>query len=126
MRNFDIRRLYLYVVSFATLLMIIFSGAQLIRATAEMIVSPPTPYTPYVDRAIPEPVPPDAPSGTPPRKPTPEEEAERRRQAEEQAERARQERRHFAIMRVVESGALFLIAAPLYVYHWRLIRREDG
>lgn len=122
MRNVDIRRLYLYVVSFATLLMMVFSGAQIIRTAVEFLVPPP----PYVDRAIPEPVPPDAPPGTPPRKPTPEEEAERRRQAEEQAERARQERRRFALMRVLESGALFVIATPLYVYHWRLIRREDG
>lgn len=113
MRSLDIRRLYLYVVSFATLLMVIFSGVKLVRTALELALPPVPPPVPYI-----EPVPAGEPQRVPPE--------ELKRRTEEEARRSRLETRRYTTIQMVESATMILIAMPLYLYHWRLARRDEA
>ncbi len=101
--RFTLRSLYLYAVCFATLLIIIFAGVNLVRSTVELAYPDPMRYV--------EPVAP-APDGVDQQAP------EERRQAVEDSQRRE------AVLSLVTSGTLLLIAGPTYVYHWRRIQAE--
>ncbi|MCV2490870.1 hypothetical protein OF117_16060 [Geodermatophilus sp. YIM 151500] len=99
-----IRSLYLYLVCLVTLVITIFATVNLVRGVVEVAYPDPG-YFGYVAPVEGEP----APS-----------EAEIRRQ-EELAERSQ---RRQAVLGLVGSGTTLLIAAPVYLYHWRRVQSE--
>lgn len=117
----DIRKTYYYLVCFATLLMVIIGTVQTVQNVLDLAL-PGEPYRPtIVDLYGRYRLPPDAPEGQAPE--FTREELER--MADEEAERMRQEQRRNALRNLLGSLALVLIAAPVYVYHWRRVRREE-
>lgn len=101
--RFSLRNLYLYLVCLITLIMVIFSAVSLVRGAVELAYPDPGYYgfeSPDRDPEL-----------------TDEEIAARERAA------ADSQRRN-ALLGMVYSGALLLIAGPLYVYHWRRIQEE--
>lgn len=100
--------MYLYLVSFVALLMMVFSAVNLVRAAVDLAI-PPVPPVFIEPRATP---------GV--------DSAEERRRAEASERQYLAERRRSGIVQIVGSAALFLIAAPLYVYHWRLAQGGES
>ena len=97
----SLRNVYLYLVCLVTLVISIFAAVSLVRSTVELAYPDPgyyayEPKDPSVNQA----------------------EQQRRDQA------ARDSQRRQAILSVVGSGTLLLIAGPLYIYHWRSVQRE--
>lgn len=102
--RFNLRSLYLYAVCLATLLISLFAMTQLVRGTVEILY--PDPYAVATAPMIVDDENKDAAN----------------RKAEE--ERGRAASRRWAILSLVSSGTMLLIAAPTYRYHWRLAQRE--
>ena len=98
-----LRNLYLYLVCLVTLVMSIFATVNLVRSTVELLYPDPGYYA-Y-----------EAPA----KEPGVSDEEQRRR---EQA--ARDSQRRQAVLSLVGSGTLLLVAGPVYAYHWRRIQRE--
>lgn len=100
----DIRRLYLYAVCFTALLLMIFSAIRLSGVLVEALTPVPPPLPP-------------SPVGVLPR-------GEKEGVAAEQKRQEAYDRRR-RIVEGVQSGVTLVIAVPIYLYHWRLARRED-
>ncbi len=96
-----IRSLYLYLVCLVTLVIALFAAVELTRSTVGLFYPDPG----YYGYAVPE----DGLS-----------EAERLRQEEI----ARQSQLRNDVLGVVGSATTLLIAAPLYLYHWRRVQSE--
>lgn len=96
-----IRSLYLYLVCLVTLVIALFAAVELTQSTVGLFYPDPG----YLGYAVPE-----------------EElsEAERLRQEEI----ARQSQRRNDVLGLVSSATTLLIAAPLYLYHWRRVQFE--
>jgi hypothetical protein len=107
----DVRRTYLYLVCFATLLMVIIGGVQVVQRTLDLLM-PPEPYRPNLVEMHRGPAGIDTLYSL--------EELERRSDAQVEQERARM--RRDALRGLLGSLALVLIAAPVYAYHWRQTR----
>jgi hypothetical protein len=110
----DIRRTYFYLVCLVTLIILIIGGAQIVNRGLDLLL-PPEPYRPLAHELA-------GPRG----------EAmdslaliEAERRSELEVERQRRDQRRNAIRGLIGSIALVLIAAPIYWYHWRSIRREE-
>jgi len=103
------RSIYLYMVCLITLVMMIVGSVNLIKAGTEMAYPQPRPYPQYAIK-MPDAEPLDA-------------EAEARFCEEQQAAEREWARRN-AVLSMVGNGALLVIAAPLYRYHWRQVQRE--
>ncbi len=103
------RSIYLYVVCLITLVMMIIGTVNVIKSVTEMAYPQPRPY-PQVTIKAPgeEPLAPEAEA----------------RFIEEQREADRQWSRRNAVLSIVGNGALLVIAAPLYRFHWRQVQRE--
>jgi len=105
----SLRNIYLYLVCLITLIMVIVGAVGVVRGVVELAY--PDPYAAgYSERPV------DA-KGDPT---ISEEEWERQQQL------SRESSRRYAILSLVGSGALVLIAGPLYVYHWRKIEVEHA
>ncbi|WP_327004762.1 hypothetical protein OHA72_58690 [Dactylosporangium sp. NBC_01737] len=100
--RFSLRNLYLYLVCLITLVISIFAAVNLVRSAVELFYPDPGYY-------IPAPV--KDPSFGP-------EEQERLDRA------ARDSQQRQSVLGVISSGALLLIAGPVYFYHWRRIQAE--
>jgi hypothetical protein len=98
-----LRNLYLYLVCLVTLVMSIFAAVNLVRGTVELLYPDPGYYA----------------YGASDKEPGVSQEEQRRRQ-----QAARDAQRRQAVLDLVGSGTLFLVAAPLYAYHWRRVQRE--
>jgi hypothetical protein len=113
----DIRQTYYYLVCFATLIMVIIGAVVVVQSTLD-IVYPATPYRPSVaelhERTRPRAE--GEPAFT-------REELEQ--MAEEEAARMEQSERRRALRSLLGNLALALIAAPIYSYHWRQVRRTE-
>jgi hypothetical protein len=96
-----LRNLYLYLVCLITLVISIFAAVNLVRSTVELLYPDPGYY------------------GMAPKEPGVSAEEEQRR---EQA--ARDSQRRQAVLGLVGSGTLLIIAGPLYAYHWRRVQQE--
>lgn len=116
----DVHRTYYYLVCFATLIMMIVGGVQLVRSALDLAY--PEEYyrmslidvyeryqRPGVESAA------DVPF-------TREELVE---MAEEEAARTERQARRRALRGLIGNIALLLIAAPVYVYHWRKVRTDE-
>ena len=103
------RSIYLYVVCLITLVMMIIGTVNMIKAITELAYPQPRPYPQMTIKA----------SG--------EEALDLEAEArfiEEQREADRQRSQRNAMLSLVGNGALLVIAAPLYRYHWRQVQRE--
>ena len=103
------RSIYLYLVCLITLVMTIFSLVNVVRAVAEF--------------AYPEPAPLPVVRMLSPGYEAPEiSQEEQEQQREYQAQWAQRT----AALNLVRNLSLMLVAAPLYLYHWRQIGRETA
>ncbi len=103
----SLRSAYLYLICLVTLVMVIFSAVNVVRNVVQLAYPDPG-YFGY------EPA--FAPDGKETRADPAEE--ERRKQA------ARNSQRHQAVLGLVGSGTMLLIAGPAYLYHWRRVQSE--
>ena len=103
----NLRSAYLYLICLVTLVMVIFSAVNAVRNVVQLAYPDPG-YFGY------EPA--FAPDGKESRIDPAEE--ERRRQA------ARDSQQHQAVVGLVGSGTMLLIAGPAYLYHWRRVQSE--
>lgn len=114
MAGWDIRRIYLYLVSFATLMMLIIGTVQIINALVDFAVPPPKAYPLKIERVK------ELSNNT---KLTKE---EIEKQAAEEEARQEADQRHWRIKRLIESLALVAVALPTYLYHWRKIQKAEA
>ena len=110
----DVRQTYYYLVCFATLLMVIIGTVQVAGRILDLSI-PDEPYPPVVERPRPAPPGEDGESV---------EESFEETRAREQAFHMRQQRRRY-VRDLLGSLALVLVAVPVYLYHWRRVRRLD-
>ena len=106
-----LRNAYLYLVCLITLVVAIFAAVSLVRSVVALAYPDPMAYG-YYGYYPPEPGP-DGKGAT-------IDEAERERQEQLAKDAARRQ----ALLDVVSAGTTLLIAAPIYVYHWRRVQSE--
>jgi len=99
--RFDWRSLYLYAVCLITLMVCLFSIVSLVRNGISAIFPDPVYIDPY--NTV---------------KPSVVESALIAKQTHDQNQ-------HRAIMSLVDSVTTLLIAGPLYLYHWKMVRKES-
>jgi len=113
MMKWDIRTVYLYLISFVTLMMVLIGGVQGIHALGSYFYPPPD-YGPSVlmyDMKLKE------GSTLPPEL--------LQQQIAEEAERQRRQVRYSQFQQAVSSFALIVVGLPVYLYHWRKIREKE-
>lgn len=101
------RTIYLYLVCLITLVMVIVSGVNAVRALVDLLYPEPELAIPSVE-AVPAP-------GEAPIRPAEPETAE-----QERVRRAWTVRN--AVLNLVGNVAMLLLAGPIYLYHWRRVR----
>jgi hypothetical protein len=114
--KFSIRLLYLYLFSFIGLLVAVIGSVRLIQLALKVFVfNGADTYNVYTSPVAPAPVTPD---GKVPAVQTQTEiEAQRKiNDAENQKQRQRE---------VAEASAMIIVGAPLYLYHWKKIQKEN-
>lgn len=111
MRDWSVRTIYLYLVSFVTLMMIIWGTVQFINVMVAFAYPPPI-YSPTpADLKI------QAANQN-----VPIEVVQEQARIEEQ--RQLQQARYDRARRTAQSLALLLVAVPVYLYHWRKIQHD--
>ena len=100
--HLTLRNLYLYLVCLITLVISIFAAVNLVRNAVELGYPDPGYYL-------------QAPGKEPS---VSAEEQERLRRAAQDSQQRQ------SVLSLISSGALLLIAGPVYVYHWRRIQAE--
>jgi len=102
--RWSLRNIYLYLVCLITLIMVIFSVVNIVRASVELAYPDPGYYSVPVEKG--------GTSGM--------------TQAEIDAQNKlqRQQSQRQAGLSLVGGVAMLLVAGPLYVYHWRKIETE--
>ena len=101
------RRVYLYLVSLITLVMMIVAVVSLARAVVELVYPEPGIYAVRVPAPGESPVAPEV--------------DEKQLQQQREAQRRSAQRR--AVISLVGNATMLLVAGPLYRYHWRRIER---
>ena len=102
--KFSIRLLYLYLFSFVGLLISIIGSIQIVDLGLKNYVFRVSEYSYYVEPVI------EGKQTIPP------EEQERRNKEEQSNQRKRQ---------LSNSIAMILVGAPVYLYHWKTIKKEQ-
>jgi hypothetical protein len=116
----DVRQTYYYLVCFATLIMMIIGVVRAVENSLDLAF-PEEPYRPTPMDMYERYPRPSADASEPP--PYTREELEE--MAADEADRMRRQARRRALRNLIGSIALISVAAPVYVYHWRHVRRED-
>lgn len=120
-----IRNAYLYLVSLITLIMMVVSCAQLINLALITWVFPKADSS-YIYYG-PKPVP-GAEMKTPDDKRTPEQiaadDARAQKQWEEDREHSEEQRVAQKYRDLVQNISFLLVATPLFLYHWSVIRKD--
>ncbi|SRR5690554_4266305 len=116
----DVRQTYYYLVCFATLIMIIIGIVGAVRNALDLAL-PEVPHRPSAADMYQRYPRPAAEQGT--ELPFTREELEA--MAEEEAETFRRQAVRRAIRSLIGSLALVLVAAPVYLYHWRRVRGDE-
>lgn len=112
------RSVYLYAVSFVTLMMMIFASVKIAQQVASLAYGP--------DDYVPGPLEIRARYAEQIRQGNASVTEELiRQQAEFEAQRSRRNRISYEVRRLAENIALLLIAAPLYFYHWKKAHELD-
>lgn len=111
MGKWEMRTVYLYLVSFVTLMMVIIGGVQGIHAVGRFIYPPPDYGSSYIyemkmkdTNLSPEMV---------------------QQQIAEEKVRQEQQRKYDQFQQVLSSVALIGVGLPVYLYHWRKIREKE-
>ncbi len=112
----DVRNTYFYLVCFATLLMMIIGASQVVFRGLDLIL-PREPYGPTVSELEMRYTRPNDPDAKPQYT---REELEQ--MAREETERNARQQRTNALRGLLGNLALVMIAAPVYLYHWRRVR----
>lgn len=110
-KGWDLPNIYLYLVSFATLMMIIIGTVQLIQATTDFIYPPPSYYpdkTELIMRNKAQNI-----------EMSPQQLEEQVKLEREKWERSQ---RYNSIRRLINGFSLLVVATPIYLYHWRKIQ----
>lgn len=102
--KFNIRLLYLYLFSFVGLLITIIGSIQIVDLGLKNYVFRVSEYTYYADPVANE------------KQTVSSGELERRNEEEQTNQRKRQ---------LSNSIAMILVGAPLYLYHWKIIKKEQ-
>jgi len=102
--KFNIRLLYLYLFSFVGLLITIIGSVQLIDLGLKTYVFKVSEYTYYSDPMV---------------------EEKTKISAEEMEKRNRQEQSNQQKRQLSTSLSMILIGVPLYLYHWKTIKKEN-
>ncbi len=102
--KFSIRLLYLYLFSFVGLLISIIGSIQLVDLGIKSYVFRVSEYTYYPDPVVSE------------KQTISSEEIEKRNREEQSNQRKRQ---------LSNSIAMILVGAPVYLYHWKTIKKEQ-
>lgn len=104
-----VRNVYLYAVCFATLLMMMVGLVQVADGVFGLLYPPPADtQVSYLSK--------EPPAGV---------EAEKWEEQTKAELEAQQQREHYYQMRrVVENAILFVVALPVYWYHWRRIEKD--
>lgn len=105
----NLRSVYLYLICLVTLVISIFAAVSVVRNAVELVYPDPG-YYGY------EPA--YGPDGRV--EPLDEQERERREQQAEESQR------RSAVVGLVGSGSMLLIAGPVYLYHWRRVQAEQN
>lgn len=105
--RWSLRNIYLYLVCLITLIMVIFSVVNVVRATVELVYPDPGYFYEI-------PIEKGGTSGL------------TQEQIDRQNEMQRQQSQRQAILSLVGGVALLVVAGPLYVYHWRKIEVEHS
>lgn len=114
----DARTTYYYLVCFVTLLMVIFGTVRVVQHGLDLLL-PEEPYRPSpVELRERTPRPPGQADTTFTRE-------ELEEMAEEEAARQRRQQQRRTLRGLLGSLVLVLIAAPVYWYHWRRVRRDE-
>lgn len=116
--GWDIRRIYLYLVSFATLMMMVVSTVQILQGVVNVAYPNPQPgpfYSEVKARYS------DAVKNDP--KIT---EAEIKKQIDEERAQAQSNQRYYDIRSLINNVVMFVVALPVYLYHWRKIQRAEA
>lgn len=111
--RWNIRQVYLYLVCFATLMMLIVGSVQLIMGLVDFVYPEPAYY-------------PDAKFRYAEIQKNPDltrEEIDR--QVEEERQRAELAMERARVRRIINSIALIAVSLPVYFYHWRKIQRGE-
>lgn len=121
--NWDIRRIYLYLVSFATLMMMVFGTVSAVQGAINLAYPNPVPYYPetpakYADVARNDPKLTDAEIKS--------QIATDKKQAEENRKNALKSDRYNRIMQIINNFALLAVASPVYFYHWKKVQRSEA
>jgi len=116
--GWDIRRVYFYLVSFTTLIMIIVGTSMFIRSLVDVVMPPPL-YKPtivdYKMRVS------DLQKGSQLTK------AEAEKMVQEEYTRQEIEQKRGRIRSLLNSISLLVVATPIYLYHWRwVVKTETG
>ena len=106
--KFNLRLLYLYLFSFVGLLITVIGSIQIIDLGLKTYVFKVSDYTYYADPVM-------TPEGKPVSTITVEEQ-KRRNETEQANQRKRQ---------LSTSLSMILVGAPLYLYHWKTIKKES-
>lgn len=104
--KFSLRLLYLYLFSFVGLLITVFGGIQIVDLTLKTYVFQVNDYPYYPEPIMVE-------GGKPALSP---EESLKRNQLEQENQRKRQ---------LSSSLAMIAVGVPLYLYHWKTIKKEQ-
>lgn len=104
-----LRSAYLYLVCLVTLVLVIFATVNAVRNVVELAYPDPGYYGFESKPAL-------APGQT-------EEEAEE--DEEERRQAAEDSQRRSALVGLIGNGAMLLVAAPVYLYHWRRVQAEQ-
>ncbi|MCL4441488.1 MAG: hypothetical protein M1609_13125 [Firmicutes bacterium] len=111
--NWDIRRVYLYLVSFTTLMMMVFGTVMFFQGVVNLVY--PNPQNSY-ETKFSRPVPAEKGGGG-----LQLTDAEIKQQAKQEQAQAR----YYQIKQMIDSLMLLIVALPVYLYHWKKIQRSD-
>lgn len=109
-RKWDIRTIYLYLVSFVTLMMVLFGAVSGLQAGFDYFFQPADIYAPPLYDKL---------RGV---EPDPDKARELARLEQERMER---NHRYNQLQRVFHSLATMGIGLPVYLYHWRKINEKE-
>lgn len=118
MGRWDIRRVYFYLVAFATLIMIIISGTMLVNSLLDIIY--PVNYSEYTP-PIKDKYPPDMLKNYPNIT-----QDDLIKAGEQEKVYNQQNTRYYRYRNFFDALSLLVIAAPMYFYHWRWIKRLEA
>lgn len=113
--SWTIRNIYLYLVCFTTLVMMMIGVIQAFDAAYGLVYPAPVNQDIYLEKYYPT----AEGSGAM----TPEEKIKYEDRAKANQEFQVKNNRYNQTKRLFENGVMFFVALPLYLYHWRLIKR---